>query len=155
MRNGILCCSKSGGLTLDLYVSSPCAMGIISKSDAHACSGGARGFLGKGRKGNGTVPYSTVRLIARSVLVRYEYQQQTTVLVPYRYSCTYNSVRYCTVAGGSNDEEYSTLCFSYECQNITSTSDSHQNRHIYTTRTVRVQSTWRHMSAGDAAYYFP
>ena len=31
--------------TLDLYVSSPCAMGIISKSVAHACSGGARGLL--------------------------------------------------------------------------------------------------------------
>ena len=45
MRNGILCCSESGGLTLDLYVSSPCAMGIISKSVAHACSGGARGFF--------------------------------------------------------------------------------------------------------------
>ena len=28
-----------------LYVSSPCAMGIISKSVAHACSGGARGLL--------------------------------------------------------------------------------------------------------------
>ena len=27
------------------YVSSPCAMGIISKSVAHACSGGARGLL--------------------------------------------------------------------------------------------------------------
>ena len=31
--------------TLDLYVSSPGAMGIISKSVAHACSGGARGLL--------------------------------------------------------------------------------------------------------------
>ena len=31
--------------TLDSYVSSPFAMGIISKSVAHACSGGARGFF--------------------------------------------------------------------------------------------------------------
>ena len=35
----------SGRLTLDLYVSSSCAKGIISKSVAHACSGGARGLL--------------------------------------------------------------------------------------------------------------
>ena len=33
---------EAGGLC---YVSSPCAMGIISKSVAHACSGGARGFF--------------------------------------------------------------------------------------------------------------
>ena len=35
----------SGGLTLDLYVLSSCAIGIISKSVAHACSVGARGLL--------------------------------------------------------------------------------------------------------------